>query len=378
MLKVAGSTSTKTGLAPIEATAPAVAAKVKAGTKTASPGFTPIAISAIISASRPLDTPIACRRRQRRRGASRACSTSGPRMNCPWASTASIRALRSDSSRARCRCRSKRPIRSSLATASTGERRRHRAGTPSVRTGAARGPSAIAVRIISASFSASSPAWPSTSGGAPDGDAVEERVDLGREVVARRERDALGGDAALRAGDDRQFRRGEIGDAAAGRLRSRRCSAPRRPRPGSSRASRRCRWRTRPAPRRRRSSRVATDDAARRDRDDRRRGQRQHQVDVVDHQVEDDVDIDRPPRPRRPPHALDQLRRDDPLAERTEGRRVALDMPDLEPRPLPRRARHEIGRRRNVGRDRLLDEDVDAGLDQFRRRRAWLRRGRAP
>ena len=58
MLKVAASTSTKTGVAPTETTEPAVAAKAKAGTKTASPGFTPIAIMAIISASRPLDTPM--------------------------------------------------------------------------------------------------------------------------------------------------------------------------------------------------------------------------------------------------------------------------------------------------------------------------------
>ena len=54
MLKCRPSTSTKTGVAPNQATTSAVAAKVKAGTSTASPGPMPFAISASPSASVPL------------------------------------------------------------------------------------------------------------------------------------------------------------------------------------------------------------------------------------------------------------------------------------------------------------------------------------
>jgi hypothetical protein len=54
--------------------------------------------------------------------------------------------------------------------------------------------------------------------------------------------------------------------------------------------------------------RVATD-YARRLEDDRRCGEGQREVDVVDHQVEDDVDVEGPARPRRAPDALDHARR---------------------------------------------------------------------
>ena len=88
--------------------------------------------------------------------------------------------------------------------------------------------------------------------------------------------------------------------------------------------------------------------AGRLDRNDRRAGERQRQIDIVDHQVEDDVDIGGAARPRRPAHAFDQARRADPLAERAEGRREALDMADLEHASRAcRRARPDRPRRRH-------------------------------
>jgi hypothetical protein len=53
-LKLASSTSAKTGVAPTSATTSAVAANVKVGQMTASPGRIAFAISTIIKASVPL------------------------------------------------------------------------------------------------------------------------------------------------------------------------------------------------------------------------------------------------------------------------------------------------------------------------------------
>ena len=60
MLKVASSTSTKTGVAPTSATASPVAQKVNDGHSTASPGPTLFAISTITSASVPLAQLTTC------------------------------------------------------------------------------------------------------------------------------------------------------------------------------------------------------------------------------------------------------------------------------------------------------------------------------
>ena len=83
MLNVVSSTSTNTGEAPTEATTPAVAEKVNAGTKTASPGPAPSAISAMISASRPDDTAMQWRAPANAARSRSSASTSGPRMNWP-------------------------------------------------------------------------------------------------------------------------------------------------------------------------------------------------------------------------------------------------------------------------------------------------------
>ena len=58
-LKVAGSRSMKTGLAPTRETTPAVAKKVKLGTITSSPAPMPRAMRAASCASVPLDMPTA-------------------------------------------------------------------------------------------------------------------------------------------------------------------------------------------------------------------------------------------------------------------------------------------------------------------------------
>ncbi len=59
VLKVAGSRSTKTGLAPRRETTPAVAKKVKVGTITSSPAPMPSAMRATNWASVPLLMPTA-------------------------------------------------------------------------------------------------------------------------------------------------------------------------------------------------------------------------------------------------------------------------------------------------------------------------------
>ena len=60
MLKVCGSISTKTGLAPSRAMHPAVAKNVNDRADHFIAGLMPIAISEQSSASVPLETPMAC------------------------------------------------------------------------------------------------------------------------------------------------------------------------------------------------------------------------------------------------------------------------------------------------------------------------------
>ena len=60
MLKVSGSISTKTGVAPTSLMASAVAIKVKGDVKTASPGPMPLAIRAMSRASVPEAQATAC------------------------------------------------------------------------------------------------------------------------------------------------------------------------------------------------------------------------------------------------------------------------------------------------------------------------------
>ena len=87
MLKVASSTSTKTGVAPVSATASPVAQNVNDGHSTASPGPTFFAISTISSASVPLAQLTTCLAPQNSASAASSAVTSGPLMNWQWSST---------------------------------------------------------------------------------------------------------------------------------------------------------------------------------------------------------------------------------------------------------------------------------------------------
>src|SRR5580698_8178827 len=102
MLKVASSTSTKTGVAPVSATASPVAQKVKEGQITASPRPMFFAINTINSASVPLAQLTTCLAPEN--SASRASSsvTSGPLMNWQWVSTRATASSIDLTSRRRC------------------------------------------------------------------------------------------------------------------------------------------------------------------------------------------------------------------------------------------------------------------------------------
>src|SRR3569832_42947 len=87
MLKVASSTSTNSGFAPVSATASPVAQNVNDGHSTTSPGPTPLAISTMINASVPLAQVTTCLAPQNAASAASSAATSGPLMNWQCAST---------------------------------------------------------------------------------------------------------------------------------------------------------------------------------------------------------------------------------------------------------------------------------------------------
>ena len=87
-------------------------------------------------------------------------------------------------------------------------------------------------------------------------------------------------------------------------------------------------------------------------------------VDVVDHQIEDHVDLDAAILPRRDAIALEIERIDDDLGERLIGAREALDMADLEHEFALLGEVGERSRARDAIGDRLLDEDVHASADE--------------
>src|SRR6188472_263907 len=98
-------------------------------------------------------------------------------------------------------------------------------------------------------------------------------------------------------------------------------------------------------------------------------------VDVVNHEIEDHVDLDTAVLPRRDAVALEIERLGDHLGKRAVGAREALDVPDLEhDLALLGEARERIRASHAFG-DRLLDEHVDAGLDQVAGNRV-MERGR--
>src|ERR1700674_747552 len=102
MLKVASSTSTKTGVAPVSATASPVALNVNDGQNTASPRPTPFAISTISSASVPLAQVTTCLAPLKTASSASSCATSGPLINWQWASTRETASSTELPSRRRC------------------------------------------------------------------------------------------------------------------------------------------------------------------------------------------------------------------------------------------------------------------------------------
>ena len=86
-LKVSPWTSTNTGTAPRKGTTSAVAAKVKAGIRIASPGRTSNAMSASARASVPLAQATVCGAPQNAERLASSSATSGPMMYCPCART---------------------------------------------------------------------------------------------------------------------------------------------------------------------------------------------------------------------------------------------------------------------------------------------------
>ena len=106
-LSVAGSTSAKTGMPPASTTASAVAKKVKAGTITSSPAFTPSARRARTSASVPFATPTHPAAPKNSANALSNSRTSGPCTNAVAANTSRQRSATSSAIRSRARPRSK-------------------------------------------------------------------------------------------------------------------------------------------------------------------------------------------------------------------------------------------------------------------------------
>ncbi len=93
--------------------------------------------------------------------------------------------------------------------------------------------------------------------------------------------------------------------------------------------------------------------------------QGQDDVQVVDHQVQDHVDVQRAGRERAQALDLDELGLGDHGLDRLDGRIEALQVPDLEDQPvLGLGLGHELlGLRHRLG-DGLLDQDVLAAPQQ--------------
>src|SRR5437773_2488870 len=91
IVSVAGSTSTKTGVAPLLTIAATVGAHVLLTVMTSSPGPTPNASSASQRASVPLATATPCRTRQYFANSRSSSATASPRMNRPLSKTRASR-----------------------------------------------------------------------------------------------------------------------------------------------------------------------------------------------------------------------------------------------------------------------------------------------
>ena len=270
----------------------AVAAKVNAGTKTASPAFTPIAISAIISASRPLDTAMAWPTPAKAASsllelidfrAEDELAVGQHGIHAPADIALEPRALA---------LQIEKRDRASGATARAGTGGRHRHGSVRHRRVGVGDRRADAL----GDFERGEAGAAIDLGRRAGGDAGQERVDLGAEIVVRRERHRLGARARTRRLAIAERRAGKIGGISRVGLGDRELAlvlggdAARRQRRDEAVGERQPRLRLVDGAAHHRG-------AAGRHRCDRRTGKRQHQVDVVDHQVEHDVDVGRAARP---------------------------------------------------------------------------------
>ena len=107
---------------------------------------------------------------------------------------------------------------------------------------------------------------------------------------------------------------------------------------------------------------------------DRRIDQRQDDVDIVDHHIEDDTHVRAARRERRDAHRFDVERPGDVRCDGAEGVGEAFDQADLEHQsPRLGEGRDLLGRVHAFG-ERLLDQHVDAGVEEVHYHRV-VRRG---
>ena len=93
----------------------------------------------------------------------------------------------------------------------------------------------------------------------------------------------------------------------------------------------------------------------------------EHHLEVVDHQVPNDVHVGAPPGEGAEPVHLDEPRLREHPERRLDGRVVALDVPDLDDAPAGARDRQEAVRLGEGRGHRLLDQDVPPALEEKRR-----------
>ncbi len=106
IVNVSGTTSTNTGRAPFIRIASPVAMNVFATVTTSSPGPTPYAFNARVSASVPFATPQACAAPHDAANSRSKAAHSSPPMNCPLSTTRAIATFTSVRMRAYCALRS--------------------------------------------------------------------------------------------------------------------------------------------------------------------------------------------------------------------------------------------------------------------------------
>ena len=104
---------------------------------------------------------------------------------------------------------------------------------------------------------------------------------------------------------------------------------------------------------------------------------REHEVDVVDHEIVNHAHVERAEGEGRRPRGLDEGGRTGPRRRGLPGGIEPLHMADGDRSSAATRGDHDRSGVLHAGGDRLLDEEVDAGLKQrHRHARVQARRGR--